>query len=1481
MAPNTDNNFELQILHASDLEGGVSAPEDAPRFSAVVNGLESEFPDQTLILSSGDNYIPGPFFAASGDPSLDEVLGVASPGRGDIAIANAIGFQAAAFGNHEFDEGTSRVGSLIGADDDYPGTAFPYLSANLDFSTDENLAGFVVADGQEASSIPNSIAASTVITVDGEEIGIVGATTPLLPSISSPGDVTVLPADPEDLEALATEIQPAVDALTEQGVDKIILAAHLQQLANEQELAGFLQDVDVIIAGGSNTLLADETDPLRSGDEAAGPYPILTESASGDPLAIVNTDGNYSYVGRLVAEFDQNGLLIPGSIDPGISGAYATDEQGVENLRSALENPEVVAPDPEVVEIAAAIGEVIAQQDGNIFGSTEVFLNGERADVRTQETNFGNLSADANLATAQAVDDTVVVSIKNGGGIRASIGAIEPATGEPIPPAANPLAGKEAGEVSQLDIANSLRFNNALTLITVTADQLLQVVEYGVAATAPGETPGQFPQVGGIAFSFDASRDPGDRVLSLAIQDETGNVLDVIAQDSELVGDASRSFRVVTLNFLASGGDGYPFPEFVAADPEFANRVDLIGEEDANENGVLDEGEDLNQNGTLDGPVDIDPGSATFTDSGTEQDALAEFLAENFADEPFDLEDVGPGQDGRIQNLSERSDTVLSPAIAPAEAIELTAIGTYETGVFDESAAEIVDYDPQSQQLFVVNANDASIDVLDASDPTRPELADTIDVSPFGAVANSVDIFDGVIAVAVENEDTQSPGTVAFFDADGELLNSVNVGALPDMLTFTPDGQTVLVANEGEPNDEYTIDPEGSVSLIDVSAGIANITQDDVTTADFTAFNDQEDALTEAGVRIFGPNASVAQDLEPEYITVSEDSTTAWVALQENNALAELDIASGQIADILPLGFKDHSLEGNSLDVSDADDAINIANWPIFGMYQPDGIASYEVDGETFIITANEGDSRDYSVVIDEENDIEEVSFSEEAEVGELNLDPTAFPNAAELQADDALGGLLVTNANGDTDGDGDFDQLYAFGGRSFSIRSEDGSLVYDSGDDFEQITASLLPQDFNANNDENDSFDNRSNAKGPEPEGVTTGVIGDRTYAFIGLERVGGVMTYDVTDPTDPAFVQYINNRDFSVEFDPDEAAAGESDAWQEAGDLGPEGLTFISAEDSPNGSPLLVTANEVSGTTSIFEIANLLNGSSGQTTFDLARGDGTVTIRDFGGVGTGTNPSAGAIAAVDSLKFRGEGLTSENMRLSEVQGDLVITFRGVEDTRVVLQDFALEDLDNLPRLPGASANLGNILFEGQDQVQDSFDVVNADQTLERVFNPNTTTFLNDLDNTTKGRNNSQDDIRGRGGDDFLTGLSGNDILLGGSGFDTLFGSAGGDILRGGDDADFLAGGRGTDTLRGGAGADQFFILSKNGLPGGTDTIADLEVGVDFIGISGVAGVEEFADLNLVQQGDNTLIKASGTNLFRLNGIEATALNSSSFIFA
>lgn len=572
-----------------------------------------------------------------------------------------------------------------------------------------------------------------------------------------------------------------------------------------------------------------------------------------------------------------------------------------------------------------------------------------------------------------------------------------------------------------------------------------------------------------------------------------------------------------------------------------------------------------------------------------------------------------------------------TPVDPTPNTIELSKIGAYQSGIFAESAAEIPAYDAASKRLFVVNAQAGVLDVLDLSQPNQPVKIAEIQVHDIaeGAEVNSVAVHNGIVAIAIQAAVKTDPGYVALYQAkDLSKLAHVQVGALPDMLTFSPDGQILLVANEGEPSDDYQVDPEGSISVIQLS----NLTMPVVRTADFKAFNGQEAALRAQGVRIFGPNATAAQDFEPEYITVSQDGKTAWAALQENNALAKIDVVNAKVLAVYPLGFKDHGLDGNGMDVSDADGvdgtgSIKIQTWAnVRGLYMPDAIASFDVAGKTYIVTANEGDARAWGEDTPEyfNNDISKgfveewrvkhlvhadgfarrlgddlpAHLSQLAKGAELNPDNFGYcgataGNAGDCRKDHLLGRLNITwtegyqkNADGtpklNERGNLVYDHLYSFGARSVSIWTENSAqngleLVWDSGDDFEQYIAEHHPEIFNANHEEA-GMDNRSDNKGPEPEGVTLGQIGSKTFAFIGLERAGGVMVYDVSTPSAPSFVQYLNSREMS--------ASTEQIELGQAGDLGPEGLVFIAAKDSPNGQPLLVVGNEVSGSTAVYQL-------------------------------------------------------------------------------------------------------------------------------------------------------------------------------------------------------------------------------------------------------------------------------------------------------
>ena len=581
------------------------------------------------------------------------------------------------------------------------------------------------------------------------------------------------------------------------------------------------------------------------------------------------------------------------------------------------------------------------------------------------------------------------------------------------------------------------------------------------------------------------------------------------------------------------------------------------------------------------------------------------------------------------------------PAEATPKTLQLEKVGEYASGVYFESAAEIPAFDAASKRGFIVNAQKGAVDVIDMTDPAQPAHIGMIDATQLlaGASINSVAVHDGLVAVAVQAANKTDPGLLALYQAsDLKLVGQAQVGALPDMLTFTPDGKTVLVANEAEPSDDYQTDPEGSISVVDVSTPAKPV----VRTADFRAFNNQRAALLAKGVRLFGPRASVAQDLEPEYIAVSADGKTAWATLQENNAFAIIDVANARVTDIVPLGYKDHGVEGQGLDASDTDKAANIRTWPgVFGMYLPDAMAAFQAEGKTWLITANEGDARAWG----EDNAAywagdASKGFVEEFRVKhlinakgwsgragddlppQLNalakgglLNPAVFGycgaeagKPGECRDDNALGRLTISWTQGyQTNADGTpklytaagvadpvngdrlmYDKLYAYGTRSISIWDEKGQQVWDSGDAMEQFLASdsckvgaarnIPCKDyFNSNHEAGDAMDNRSDNKGPEPEGVTVGRIGEKTFAFVGLERMGGVLVYDVSQPQAPVQVDYINTREDWTTKDP---------STVKSGDLGPEGLAFIPAAKSPNGKPLLMVGNEVSGTTAIFQL-------------------------------------------------------------------------------------------------------------------------------------------------------------------------------------------------------------------------------------------------------------------------------------------------------
>lgn len=1808
-------NFELQLLHYSDVDGNEESALDAvDEFSALVDFFQNDpaYVSNTLTVTSGDLIIPGPRFYAAENQAVRSLSGSNEPGHLDIAFANAFGVQAAGFGNHEFDQGPGELFDAAFSSESnsgvtFPGSNFPWLSANIDFTADSDFSGVIGTDGDNISNLDSQVARHAVVTINGETIGLIGAVAPSFPDITSMGDLTITPAPGSSVAQLAAEIQLSVDALELAGVNKIILLAHMQSISIEKQLAALLDGVDVIVAGGSNTRMGDANDMLFSNSlvtDAAfdEPYPFQSADASGDPVLVVNVDGDYKYLGRLIVEFDANGVIDLTALDDTLSGAYAANVSMVNSLNAT--------PNATVVALRDAVQGVISSQFNNVVGYSSVYLDGRRSQVRTEETNLGNLTADANLWYANllnpAADAPVDISLKNGGGLRTEIGsAVLPAgSNNPNDIVFSPPANNE---VSEGNLRATLRFDNGLVRLTLTASELVTILEHGLAEVAPGAEPGRFPQVAGMRFVYDADQPAGSRLVELVVDkgdaDPANDV--VVVSNGMNVAPTGTTFNMVTLNFLANGGDSYPFSSLsapnrinyysgtgfgestdfpdgdLANDPAFnttfsytggeqdavaeymsvffpdnasayseaetpafedtrivlltppnlvvteifsgqsgddltadwfeitnigttawvsgvdgdlfydddssdASTADLIqgisdiqpgesvvvlitgdsadvitfenvwgqvvdltnvqigttdgsglggggdavtlwlgdpsttspvdfatypdtGNNDGqsydvelmsfstigNANGAVatllggganadvpniaspantptltpsidlviteifsgqsgddltadwfeiknvgglawvsgvdpdlfydDDSVDASAADVIQGITDIQPGESVvvlvtgdpadvtsfvtiwsevldfsnvevgYTDGsglGGGGDAVTLWLGDPLTTSPVDvgsypdtssndgqsydigliefstignangavatiqggganadvpnvgspgdapgvtpvsdlrvteifsgqegadltadwfeikntgntawvsgidpdlyydddssdasaadliqgITDIQPGEavivvltndpadvtafrnvwsdvldlsnvevgftdgsglggggdavtlwlgdplstspidvaaypdtasndgqsydvdlmafstvgnaNGAVATLQQGGDNSDVPNIgSPGDALNATQsqiafdeaflsvdenagtinlslsisqaptsdasvqvslnmastavegthfmfapttvtftagstasqvltipildnnsddsdlyfvlqlsnpsnarIGNGRTSVYildDDTqvpagntapvdanyltsylvdangTAEIGAYDPVNQYLFVTNGD--KVEVLDFSDVNNITPVTTLEQTTFGGV-QSVAVNGNLVAVAHSALTVTDPGAVFFYELPALTnVTSVPVGVLPDMLTFTPDGTKVLVANEGQPSDDYTIDPEGSISVIDVSGGFASITSSSVTDINFNAFDSNLATLRNEGVRIFGPGATVSQDLEPEYIAVSENGLTAYVVLQENNAYASIDLTTNTVTSITAFPLKDHSLSVNSLDTSDETDFIFNASWSIYGLLMPDGMDSFNVGGVNYLITANEGDARDYGGYA-EERKLDDADYT---------LDPTVFPNADILALDTNIGEINISVASGDTDGDGDYDEIHVFGGRSFSIfEADSGNFVYDSGNDFEVITAAdpTYGAIFNASNS-NNSFKNRSDNKGPEPEAVIVEEFNGNYYAFILLERIGGVMIYDVTDPTAPVFLQYLNSR-------------GAVEGANESGDLGPEGIILIRANESPNGTPLLVITNEVSATLSIFTL-------------------------------------------------------------------------------------------------------------------------------------------------------------------------------------------------------------------------------------------------------------------------------------------------------
>ena len=496
-------------------------------------------------------------------------------------------------------------------------------------------------------------------------------------------------------------------------------------------------------------------------------------------------------------------------------------------------------------------------------------------------------------------------------------------------------------------------------------------------------------------------------------------------------------------------------------------------------------------------------------------------------------------------------------------------LSSYSTGYADPEGgvAEIVKFNKENNCMYLVSGKTQTLDIVKVNADGSTELVKKVDIAALGTAngfsagdITSVDVNTGrdLVAIAVQNADYTDNGVIVTLDYEGNFVAKYEAGVQPDMVTFSPNGNCILSANEGEPREGYeATDPMGSVTVVDLNSKT-------VQTITFETFDSSRAQLVENGV-LLKSGAAPSVDLEPEFIAVSSDSKTAYVTLQENNAVAALDLTSGTWKYVKGLGFKDHSAEGNALDL-DQDGKIDIRNEAVYGVYMPDGISVVTIGGKDYLITANEGDAREWG---DYENiDSDKLVLSDGEKAGKK------------------IEYLDTSKTDGLESG-----KTYILGGRSFSIWNADTlKQVFDSGDDFEVITAAEFPEHFNSGHDEA-GLDKRSHKKGVEPESVSVLETNGKIYAIVGLERMGGIMVYDISDPDKAVYADYLNVRGFSE-------TVTDLDCL---GDLGPEGICTISAEDSPTGNAMILVANEISGTVTVAQIEKVVlddndnSGSSG----------------------------------------------------------------------------------------------------------------------------------------------------------------------------------------------------------------------------------------------------------------------------------------------
>jgi uncharacterized protein YjiK/2',3'-cyclic-nucleotide 2'-phosphodiesterase (5'-nucleotidase family) len=823
--------YTLQLLSYYG-ESGLLGVETAPILGALIDKFDDQY-GNTLVLGEGDSYIPGPWLIGGSDPSLNSVAGIGTTalGRPDIAIMNAFGTNASALGNHEFDLGSPVLAAAIAASGTgataYPGALFPFITTNLTFAADSALRGLADSTlggtatndfaGKEASVIKGKIAPYTVVTKGGEKIGIVGATTYDLLSKTSPNGT--VPKDDgisttDDLQEVAAYIQTAVDALKAAGVNKIVLVDQLDTIERNKALAPLVSGIDVMVAGGGHERLGDANDKAVgfNGHSAdfIDTFPIVTAGKDGKATLIVTTDTEYSYLGRLVVDFNANGEIIVPNLNSNINGAYASTQSTLQAAYGSTETAKQIvassAIGAKVEAITSAINSVITTKDSNIYGYTKVYLEGDRAFGRAQEVNLGDLSADANLFKAKAAvaPGTVLASLKNGGGIRASVGSIGE-KGEKLPPNASGV--KPAGGISQLDAENALRFDNKLMVFDTTPQGLLNILNYA-AGLAPGN--GGYAQIGGVRFSYDPTKAVGQRLQDVAVYDLNDKLVAKIADNGVLLAEAPAKISVVTLGFTANGGDGYP----IKANAD--NFRYLLTD------GIL--------SAAIDEALDFTAVANLPAKTLGELKAFEDYLRANHGtpQTAYNVVDTPATQDLRIQNLQVKTTDTVLPNEAPTAVTLSNSITTIAENTSTAVRIKVADIavadDGRGTNVLSLTGADASsfeVDgnalyiktgtVLDFETKTSYGLTVNVNDATVGATPDAIVGY----GLTITDVSTQVSGSI---NADN-LVAGVTPGfSASDNVVFTGAGKdTVDIAIAGNLAGNNRVDLGSGDDLIDIA----------------------------------------------------------------------------------------------------------------------------------------------------------------------------------------------------------------------------------------------------------------------------------------------------------------------------------------------------------------------------------------------------------------------------------------------------------------------------------------------------------------------------------------------------------------------------------------------------------------------------------------------------------------------------------------